>query len=42
MKHSRFCDRAYLMIDGKIFENGTAEEELAANEQVKVVSGVVI
>lgn len=28
------CDRAYLMIDGKIFENGTAEE-LAANEQVR-------
>lgn len=28
------CDRAYLMIDGKIFESGTAEE-LAANEQVR-------
>ena len=28
------CDRAYLMIDGKIFEKGTAEE-LAANEQVR-------
>ena len=28
------CDRAYLLIDGKIFENGTAEE-LAANEQVR-------
>jgi len=28
------CDRAYLMIDGGIFEKGTAEE-LAANEQVR-------
>lgn len=28
------CDRAYLLIDGKIFERGTAEE-LAANEQVR-------
>lgn len=28
------CDRAYLLIDGKIFEKGTAEE-LAANEQVR-------
>jgi lipopolysaccharide export system ATP-binding protein len=28
------CDRAYLLIDGKIFQHGTAEE-LAANEQVK-------
>ena len=28
------CDRAYLLIDGKIFESGTAEE-LAANEQVR-------
>lgn len=28
------CDRAYLMIEGKIFESGTAEE-LAANEQVR-------
>ena len=28
------CDRAYLLIDGKIFRHGTAEE-LAANEQVK-------
>jgi lipopolysaccharide export system ATP-binding protein len=28
------CDRAYLLIDGKIFEHGTAEE-LAANEQVR-------
>lgn len=28
------CDRAYLLIEGKIFEHGTAEE-LAANEQVK-------
>ena len=28
------CDRAYLMIEGKIFEKGTAEE-LADNEQVR-------
>lgn len=28
------CDRAYLLIDGKIFKHGTAEE-LAADEQVK-------
>jgi lipopolysaccharide export system ATP-binding protein len=28
------CDRAYLLIDGKIFEHGTAEE-LASNEQVR-------
>lgn len=28
------CDRAYLLIDGRIFQHGTAEE-LAANEQVK-------
>ena len=28
------CDRAYLLIDGKIFQHGTSEE-LAANEQVK-------
>lgn len=28
------CDRAYLLIDGKIFKNGTAEE-LAENEQVR-------
>jgi lipopolysaccharide export system ATP-binding protein len=28
------CDRAYLLIEGKIFEHGTAEE-LAANEQVR-------
>jgi lipopolysaccharide export system ATP-binding protein len=28
------CDRAYLLIDGKTFQHGTAEE-LAANEQVK-------
>ena len=28
------CDRAYLLIDGKIFKHGTAEE-LAENEQVK-------
>ena len=28
------CDRAYLLIDGKIFQHGTAEE-LSANEQVK-------
>ncbi len=28
------CDRAYLLIDGKIFQHGTAEE-LAADEQVK-------
>lgn len=28
------CDRAYLQIDGKVFEKGTAEE-LASNEQVK-------
>ncbi len=28
------CDRAYLLIDGKIFRHGTAEE-LAADEQVK-------
>jgi lipopolysaccharide export system ATP-binding protein len=28
------CDRAYLLIDGKIFQHGTAEE-LAENEQVK-------
>jgi lipopolysaccharide export system ATP-binding protein len=28
------CDRAYLLIEGKIFKHGTAEE-LAANEQVK-------
>lgn len=28
------CDRAYLLIDGKIFRDGTAEE-LAADEQVK-------
>lgn len=28
------CDRAYLLIDGKIFESGTAED-LAANAQVR-------
>lgn len=28
------CDRAYLLIEGKIFKHGTAEE-LAANEEVK-------
>lgn len=28
------CDRAYLLIDGKIFEHGSAEE-LAGNEQVR-------
>lgn len=28
------CDRAYLLIDGKIFKHGTAEE-LASDEQVK-------
>ena len=28
------CDRAYLLIEGKIFRHGTAEE-LAANEQVR-------
>jgi len=28
------CDRAYLLIDGKIFKHGTAEE-LADNEQVR-------
>jgi lipopolysaccharide export system ATP-binding protein len=28
------CDRAYLLIEGKIFEHGTAEE-LSSNEQVK-------
>ena len=28
------CDRAYLLIEGKIFQHGTAEE-LAANEQVR-------
>lgn len=28
------CDRAYLLIDGKIFTQGTAEE-LASNEQVR-------
>ena len=28
------CDRAYLLIDGRIFKHGTAEE-LSANEQVK-------
>jgi lipopolysaccharide export system ATP-binding protein len=28
------CDRAYLLIDGKIFKHGTAEE-LAANDQVR-------
>jgi len=28
------CDRAYLLIEGKIFKHGTAEE-LAANEQVR-------
>lgn len=28
------CDRAYLLIEGKIFQHGSAEE-LAANEQVK-------
>ena len=28
------CDRAYLLIDGKIFEHGPAEE-LASNEQVR-------
>lgn len=28
------CDRAYLLIDGKIFKHGTAEE-LAADDQVK-------
>lgn len=28
------CDRAYLLIEGKIFKHGTAEE-LAADEQVK-------
>jgi lipopolysaccharide export system ATP-binding protein len=29
------CDRAYFLIDGKIFTQGTAEE-LAANEQVRI------
>jgi lipopolysaccharide export system ATP-binding protein len=28
------CDRAYLLIEGKIFKHGTAEE-LAADEQVR-------
>jgi lipopolysaccharide export system ATP-binding protein len=28
------CDRAYLLIEGKIFKHGTAEE-LAGNEQVR-------
>jgi lipopolysaccharide export system ATP-binding protein len=28
------CDRAYLLIEGKIFKHGTAEE-LSANEQVR-------
>ena len=28
------CDRAYLLIEGKIFKHGTAEE-LAADDQVK-------
>ena len=28
------CDRAYLLIEGKIFQHGTAEE-LADNEQVR-------
>ena len=28
------CDRAYLLIDGKIFRHGTAEE-LAKDEQVR-------
>ena len=28
------CDRAYLLIDGKIFKHGTAEE-LAEDEQVR-------
>ena len=28
------CDRAYLLIDGKIYQHGTAEE-LASNEEVK-------
>lgn len=28
------CDRAYLLIDGKIFKHGTAEE-LASDEQVR-------
>jgi lipopolysaccharide export system ATP-binding protein len=28
------CDRAYLLIEGKIFQHGTAEQ-LAANEQVR-------
>ena len=28
------CDRAYLLIDGKIFKHGTAEE-LANDEQVR-------
>ena len=28
------CDRAYLLIDGKIFKHGTAEE-LAVDEQVR-------
>ena len=33
------CDRAYLLIDGKIFKHGTAEE-LAEDEQVRrLVSG---
>jgi len=30
------CDRAYLLIEGKIFKHGTAEE-LAENEQVKML-----
>ena len=30
------CDRAYLLIEGKIFKHGTAEE-LAEDEQVKML-----
>ena len=30
----RICDRAYLLIEGKIFKHGTAEE-LAADDQVR-------
>ena len=34
MKHLSICDRAYLLIEGKIFKHGTAEE-LADDEQVR-------
>ena len=34
MKPLSICDRAYLLIDGKIFKHGTAQE-LANDDQVR-------